>query len=539
MEKVIRDTLGKDCKQEDLDKLFKLKNEPMLQLGTRLVRIYANQYDNFKKLLITALGDMGCHFKEEYLKGYPLIATNNSPDTLRVFPTLLLDDIATEKLKTCSSLLYWNVIAGLYNQYKEDIKDERKAKGWESTKRIWGRLKKYEDMPTARILTRYTGLQKHSGFSDAQIRDIATAIDEIRKPMELIYCNTPKDYIAMYTGGPDSCMAVKPGTESNRFMWSQGVHACSYYHYHPHTQGVYAKFKGKVAARTILYTKEDGKQYYGRVFHSNDKIHQRFVESLVAAGHNALHPGVVPDKHRYGRQAEFEIPAVEYQGHYYCPLPYMDNLHEKCYMEWDSVNKKFKVSQGPDTPKSNIVVTQQSGYINSNQLGTNQCHLCRKLIQAGRGHTTVDGDNYCSKGCFREAGYVEALRSDGTYGIVVKTPEIIVDCLDRVTCYTNAQSAKDNHCLPFVDDINFLPEGDEQFTRHGNGLLIDGTLYAINANLVEILLDAGKIARLSQTTPMGNYTYKLKDTKKKLKVNIETMKSVDIPEMPELMQIAA
>ncbi len=313
------------------------KKNPVFNMAARFVRFNANNNMNFQKLLIGAFKDCNINFDPANLVKKPLIILAKEPNKVRVYPNIPLDITTDEPLKTTCWALNWDVLDTFQQTYMEEYKDPVKKAAWESTPRIWKRIKKYEEMPISRALSRIIA---PVGFSEATLAQVSTAFEEQRKPMELTLCETPTDYLTMYASGPTSCMGN--GHEKTLGwtpMFKAGIHPTSFYHYHPHMMGVYATQRGSVAGRTILHQKEDGKWYYGRLYASSTKMLEKFRQSLEQKGYICLDPGDQKDRWwdyiKFSRNCEFDIPGVEGNGFWYLPMPYFDTMENSLHASFN------------------------------------------------------------------------------------------------------------------------------------------------------------------------------------------------------------
>ena len=170
-----------------------------------------------------------------------IILHPTDPTLLRVYDNMILSAGNAESFKDITVLELGDTFKALLAGYDLDMSGKipgSQAK-WETKDRILKRLTSYTDMPTARVLSRYTNFDvKYPPATHTTIRDFAAAIDEARKPMELTFAEKPEDFCIMYGSGPSSCMSVHGGN-SSRFKWMFDHNFCpaSFYAYFPYTRG--------------------------------------------------------------------------------------------------------------------------------------------------------------------------------------------------------------------------------------------------------------------------------------------------------------
>jgi hypothetical protein len=226
----------------------------------------------------------------------------------------------------------------------------------------------------ARYLTRELKLID-LGWKDHQIRDLADKIEMDLNPAndDLVMCKTPEDYIEMYKAG-SSCMTV--GTNGYGHLKSictsiwdeQKLWPTIWYHYNPHTQGVYLKYKGRPDARCFLLTGE------GRGWHTSSGIYASTYECsgrlrrlLDQQGFKTI-PYKYGDPNSGGKEKitqEFRVPGVLHLDKYYGAVPNCDDIVKPFCVSFDPVTKDFVFGPKGDHQISNTY--NYGGWINQDQ----------------------------------------------------------------------------------------------------------------------------------------------------------------------------
>lgn len=492
------------------------KDNNAFYAAARLVRFFSAQYVNFKRLMELSYIDSKLSFSlNDALVGCPLIIpTPDDPTCLRVFQNIPLDVVEDDAVSSVCWVFYFNVLETFWQNYKKDQESVRKQ-GWSPFSRGWRRIRTYEDIPTARVLARYTNLEKKGMVTSAQLRDIAAGIDEQRKPMDIIIAEKPEDYIDMYLSGPSSCMSYGKGD----WRWltdEHKHHPCSFFAYHPYVKGVYALYKGVVCARTMIYQKPDGVWYYGRLYNSNPKFGEKFEQTLKEKGYRWL--GSHTDgNNKFRRDATFEIPGLKHGVEHAMPIPYCDNFGPGIKVTWDGIKKVFTVVCSADDMKYNIGYQSQSGFFYAGSLGGRRCSSCAAVENLNNRHhiETPDGQNFCTAAHAQAHGFVWAYRSDANRvwvqnGIAVQ---------DGVTghWYTNLDVMKQYGAFQAIINLDEEPEDEEEhFTVNGHIVEIDGEKYRLQVSndTLNAYFMAKKITRGAAMDFIGrqDYIWKLAPT---------------------------
>lgn len=513
--------LANEC-PEKFDGIFGPRRDSQpFRMAARMARFFSAQVDEFKKLLEIAMHDCGVKISaNEVLAGKPLmVLIKGKPGMVRVFTNLIIDEPEHDIMKSVCWIVGLPVLDTFWKSYQEDIKDNVRSQAWTVTGRAWKRIRKSEEVPLARALTRFTKLPEHA--KDDTIRNVAVAIEEQLKPMELVYVDKPSEYIDMYASGPHSCMSVSKARDGQWewLMKEYKHHPCSFYAYHPYIRGVYVKYRGDVAARTLLYQQENGKWQYGRVYASNPKFQEKFERTLREAGYTWMgdHKTV-----KYARKAEFEIPAFEHgKDHYWLVSPYMDNVRDCVHAEFDAANKRFLITCEGKEP--NVSVVNQAGIMAASTLTYAKCVHCKRKITTPRIDDT--GRVFCSWECGQRCGCVLAYDNIGNYHLLQPANAYFDKYTSRY--WTNKGACVARGGLPVMFHTG---EIDEEENVTGAGIVVqhEGVYYRIPNNYEEIYR-TGELRPTGKRNPAGFDTYELvKMDALKPKIEVKTQKTVII-----------
>lgn len=511
-------------------------NNFVVDAACRMVRLLAVRMGKVKETIAPHLdgdtsrkifgGNMPVMIFDEQQIGY-----------VRVFTNLSVDSFTVEAARDCTRYthaddLLKTFMEGLFN----DTKDERRKQAWIGSGRAWKRMKRSETIPLTRALSRFLGL---GDWPDHKLRNLATAIEEDLKPLALLYADDPKDFQEMYGEGPTSCMDMR-----HKDTWPElnkaDSHPCAFFAYWPHTRGVYAKRKGKVMARTIVYEREPGVWCYGRVYANHEQDRKVFMEQLHKDGFKPLDPnwkeGDNKFRHGYYRGAPagmeksvFTIPGIISDSGKYCmPVPYFDNIgtdpntrtgYCQIFASFDKETKTFTVEIGPNV-KGNVSTTLQNGRVFSNQLSTKVCVVCGRNYEEGLKHQTRDRD-YCSRRCVEHDGCCQAYRSDGMQ-VIVDRDGAYKDPFNG-DWYTNERAAIDFGAKP-ARLSPFFVEEFEEVTRGGRLMKEDDKPYMLEPYVAEAL---AHLRRTSTVFKAGVVTAKLPMEQIEVKVQRNVIVDLD------------
>lgn len=174
------------------------------------------------------------------------------------------------------------------------------------------------------FLTKYLKLAKY-GFKDNEIRDLAQKImNTLHKGLVgVVVCDTPKDHIALYKIAY-SCMSPKSNysaTWLKTYLYkNHGLWPSMWYHYNPHTKGIFLQFGNKGVSRAILIRQNINAPFreYWRSIYSESLIYNKmFVDVLHKKGFRSRSSNI--DVTCY-----FKVPAIQVFDKPICPLPFHD-----------------------------------------------------------------------------------------------------------------------------------------------------------------------------------------------------------------------
>ena len=482
---------------------------PALRVACRMVRALASNIIQFDKLLRNG------RYSLNGLKYRAVIIPGPEPETVRVFPGITLNAWESEtELKVCSPYLFGtDILRDMAATIMSDLADPRKAKAWETTKRCINRMKRSEVMPVARALTRYTNLYDDKILRDNQIRDLADAIVDVRKPMELIYADEPHQFKDMYNSGPESCMANLNGGRTFTFLVNDhDSHPTAFFAFHPYTRGVYAKKRNSagemaVVARCIIYQKSNGNWYYGRIYTSGSgSIADKFRQNLEAAGIEELDgtfernvtftiPGYQIGK-KASKSNDYDDAPARGIGDFACPTPYFDNLRGQIKATWNKDTQDFTIQIAQSGLDANVNTGNTAGYITASQITVCNCAQCGTRIRPGgtQYHNQANGDIYCSSTCVRRSGNLMMYRSDGQQVIRPRDVDTVEDVLNNGSYYTNMAAAERLGVVPASSSALIWDE-EPGVSRSGYQLLDHHTQesFQVSHNSLIRLRDAGLV----------------------------------------------
>lgn len=218
------------------------------------------------------------------------------------------------------------------------------------------------------FLVKYLDLKKH-GFKDNEIRDLAQKImHNIHKGLtDIVVCDTPEDHVTLYEVHAYSCMSPKGRGEysswlktylyKNHKLWPS-----MWYHYNPHTKGIFLQFGNRGVARAILIRqniKKPFKEYYRNIYAESSMYRSMFV--------NILRKKKISQRWEYGGVAltsTFKVPAIQVFSKPICPLPFYDCMGSPISCKFNKKDNTF--SFGPYGKFTNLNGPYHyKGYIDS------------------------------------------------------------------------------------------------------------------------------------------------------------------------------
>lgn len=467
-------------RQRLIDKYFKYAEDKVL---IALVEVVAD-----KQTLVSSFEEM---FKGIDLRAFevyqqvsrPLIVgTPNVPNSFRVYPNIILDagtnaaSLANVNIIDVASA--FSTFVSLYEKDKDSAFFDKK---WGNPK---DKFEAYQDQGIATVLTSI--LKDH--YKDHQIRDMAQKIENARKPLQLLYAETPEDFTTMYGSGPSSCMSQTGGSHTNwKSLTEAGLCPASFYSYFPYTKGAYIMVNGKVGARCILWRdpKKENVWYAGRIYSSNGELSRKFSDCLTNAGIGMLYENIkVPDG------VVVNVPGVPWKGNtggqYIMPFPYFDNLdyYGKGFTAtFNQETKMFTLTYHKVPERGAVPINGRGGFLASNDYIQRTCEACgSNKVDMGWGEwvSTDDGHLYCGRFCANNKGYIQVGMGNGQSAWQKDDPTLIkAEDGHRFTTY---KAAYDMGYLLRVPEKGIMTEeyGDI-VTTHGWGFSSprDGSFYRI------------------------------------------------------------
>lgn len=385
---------------------FNANSEP-LAMAARIVRLVSKDFLELRRYARSNLINTGFAFTAPVMYG-------PTPDTVRVFTNISLTGTAADDIyKYCSPFFcYEEALPNFVAQLKADLGDERRAQAWATTNRAWRRLRRYEDISIARAVSRFSNA-KELGLSDHAIRNFAQHVEDMRKPVEVVFADKPEDFITMYGSGPSSCMAIREGGHDNngdwRYMLKAGHCPTSFFAYHPHTRGAYVTRGNRVVARCIVYETVEGWRW-GRIYPGGDMWSTKLQKMLSEQGMQQLTGPFV-------RECEFSIPGISANNReYQAPIPYFDNLLGSFTVKFNQATKDFHFTHHLRESKGNYNnLGNTGGILSSRHYVRLQCDHCgTDMSPEDAVHSNVDDRVFCSHEHAVEAGLFRARRNDGS-----------------------------------------------------------------------------------------------------------------------------
>ena len=399
-EEKIRELLKEAHKEDKWEKsnFDEYKFNVPFNFAARLVRAMSEDHIKVVELLTFAGVD---------LSGYsslPLMAFGNTPSTIKVFKNVRVkhpvDDVYLQKV---CYLLPDKTLEPFLEQVKIDLESSRTSTRWASPSRSWKQIKRYDELETGRVLTRVLELDQKLNLKPDKIRNMAQAFENERKPMQLLFAEKPTDFLGMYANSPSSCMVYSSGRPSEwQCLNKNNVHPTSFFAYHPRTRGAYIQKKGVTIARCIVYRTLEGEEQYGRVYSSNEKVREKFIETLAENGIRNAASGA------FTFETEFDVPGVKYNESpcYIMPTPSFDNLSTNSMdIRFNQDTKMFHIKTGKGLRSTTAIGS--CGYIMSSSVpNLALCKCCGKsVLDNQRTPVIVLRAGFCSNTCMEEAGY--------------------------------------------------------------------------------------------------------------------------------------
>lgn len=474
--------------QETYDKLynkyFKYAEHPLIAPICDIVAGLGEDIKTFKELMSNTLS------KDQLnaVKGttHPLVVLSPKIDHFLVYPNLLTDN---QGAISDLNILDVSSIKTLVDQYEKEIHIDGAKEKWASVDRVKKRLLETLEVPTARALARYLNLDDGTG---TQARDLATKIDTARKPMELLFADTPEDFLVMYgPNGPPSCMS-HTGQAAWAFMEKVGMTATSFYAYFPYTRGAYLMKNGKVFARVVLYTNADQDTtdmgyptfnkakakiwHYGYPYSSTGD-HTELKKALASHG---IKPMANSPKGNHFVPPEgysFEIPGINMNlkangangVDYGCPFPFFDNMDYRgtgfC-AEFDPTTKMFKITY--KAGQGSVPANNRNGYLHSMDYVQKRCEHCGSTTST-KWITTHDGHLYDTRACAEANNYTQIYNGAGENWIKKEHIDNSYVPTDDGKLFTNIKAAEQHDYYMPIGELGNYPEEGTLVRMYGVG----------------------------------------------------------------------
>jgi hypothetical protein len=436
-----------------VNKLFKYKNNPIVESACNVVRSYAEGHAKF----LTMCREANIPIRED-LEWPLIIAIPDNPTTLRVFPNIILN--THTGLENVNSSTCTITLKKFLEDYEADIAHDKKKQKWEPQERVEKYLNEYLDMQTSTVLARF--IFTDGSVKASTLRDYAERIDDIRKPLELIFAEKPEDFVTMYGSGPQSCMAYSAGDRQTWLFLEEKYNLCpaSWYAYYPKTKGVYSVKAGKVVARVILFQEKDNNWYYGRVYSTNPEVDHNFRSTLELNGIRQLSTGL----HTPQSGIELTIPGVMKNSTTYAiPWPYFDNIPRgeiNWYAKFDKTTNEFTIQY---KPSKLVPINNRSGHLISTDYFTLECSSCGNIISRQLNTLPVEAGEYvfCSDNCAASMDYCKVIEGSGAASYKKLTEDMIEVKDDPYSKFSTFKAAQDCGYLPCIEELNIFPEEND------------------------------------------------------------------------------
>lgn len=404
-------------------KLYKYADNAIVVEACRIIQSYKTEFSRTLQIMQEASSNEFATIQKLITEGKVIpfmILCPDNPEAIRVYPNILLNDFSVE-VSSVSSLFCNKILKTFIADLESDLLDDKKKQKWETKERYTSRLNQFVDVKTVAALTRY--IYTSNEIKESAILKYGSAIEVSRKPLKLVFAETPKDFVTMYATGPQSCMTNIPTGGSERWaFFKDELTPPSFFAYCPVTKGVYAEKGGTVIARTILYntakasidpvtmksvvTKETWQ--YGRVYCDNSEYRTKFIAAL-----DELNIKSLTNTFKAPTSISWKIPGFKLDGSsiYTMPWPYFDNMSSTYFrITFDKATNEFTVyTDGA----SGFAVHARSGHLRSTDYFTINCTNCSRTIKPGSVLEVVDRDDcFCSDNCAMEQGYIMLI--DGT-----------------------------------------------------------------------------------------------------------------------------
>lgn len=451
----IVNNLSDEAKAKFKEHCYKYIDHPVFEIVSQKVNSLSKEFGT----LHNVLGKCGLSADQlsKFMQGpKPIIVL--CPDnyqSLRIYENLIVDKLDAHYLASCSTLSLKDTLSSFIKVYEDDAFRDKK---WANPVT---RTNSFVDMPTARAIERYFGLSLKAD----KIRDLAIALDNYRKPLEVSFAETPQDFFKMYNSGPTSCMGYAAGnSKAWEHLIKNNMYPPSFYAWYPHTKGAYIERNGVIVARVICFKEPDGKWVYGRIYSATPEYSSKFVMALNDLG---IYSKI--KSHKPPEDVDFMLPSLEIKGSVtrQAPWPYFDDMDPVLSVKYLEDSKEFHVVhvKAAKEEQSNIPQNTPTGFIRSiDFMQGAQCAYCGKR---GRMISSNDGvHTFCSAYCATRLGYVEVMQGNGVH-IWEKPSELHILIFNSDVRFSTLRAARDNNYDPVTIEGLLQEEGEIMVVNNG------------------------------------------------------------------------
>ena len=305
----------------------------------------------------------------------PLISlSTSSEEFIKVYKNIQFDVGEVKRKIWFNNDTFKPTVKGLegYLQYTT----EDKHLGVNNTLKLTSFISKYLDI-------------SNSTLKDHQIRDISNSImhslhDNLAN---LVECNSPKDHVTLYEVHALSCMSPKQtsyqeyNTNLKTFLYKKHkLWPSMWYHYNPHTKGIFLRMGKRGVARTILLRQNvKGKFncYYRNIYAESFFYKDKF--KLMLENNEGLSSRI----QTISITNVFKVPAILLFSIPICPLPFHDCVNYEYYCYFNKTEKVFYFGPKDSLPSTAKCVGSSyayNGYIDANIAAAHRTIPQRELI---------------------------------------------------------------------------------------------------------------------------------------------------------------
>jgi len=183
----------------------------------------------------------------------------------------------------------------------------------------------------------------------------------------LTFCRNPSDYFQMFSCEAGSCMTHEANSHfpvAREFM-RRGIMCGNWFHYNPHTLGVFLEEDGEVMARAILL-RDDVTKPFAQMYHDVHGVSQgakHLLRDLLQdigyttyQGSDGLYRGQLTISEH------FEIPGHELRGVQYSPMAFHDSVSTDYWVAYDAERKVFEYGPLETIPNNRRTISEHSTY---------------------------------------------------------------------------------------------------------------------------------------------------------------------------------